>query len=479
MKAKRRLICIITVLTIALCSVRAAASTRLDLSELGGNLFSCADLSGGLYFGAEKGDLLELRYVQGGSVKSFSFERFGLKTEAVGGCNGIIAAVLSGTRVTVNGVLQSQLQILTYNFSTERSDVNTVSSAILNKNGFALGGDRYFILQRDHKTVKVFSLDARPLYTLYCDYYIYQIEFDSTANRFYAISDGGILLLNGRQFSYLGELSTPVSISGSDVVFANDGKAYRIRQNGLDYLCSVPTGTNAAAVGEVIYYCKGATLYGIDFSGSQVSSLNIGYSGGAVYPCGSLIGVIGAGQEMITVSPNEMKRTPTEPPPSSQGGKLQNTTSVNSGSHSGSQSGSAGGSTSSSYGKISSSVYKIDRASKMIFGIKPQTTIAHFKANINYAGSSVFFRNSNGSSKSSGYVGTGFSAYFSGADNSTYTLIVSGDLTGEGNINSLDVKKYMKFLCGEISLGAPSLSASDLNGDGVCDTLDLVAAARY
>lgn len=113
-----------------------------------------------------------------------------------------------------------------------------------------------------------------------------------------------------------------------------------------------------------------------------------------------------------------------------------------------------------------------------INGIKSPTTIAKFKQNINYEGYKASFISYSGSSKTSGNVGTGFKANFSGEDYKSYTLIVPGDITGEGNINSRDVRLYMEVLCSVQQLQGAYLQASDINGDGICDTLDLLIAAR-
>ena len=71
----------------------------------------------------------------------------------------------------------------------------------------------------------------------------------------------------------------------------------------------------------------------------------------------------------------------------------------------------------------------------------------------------------------SGILGTGMTAKFNGK---SLQIIVMGDVTGEGNINSRDLKAVMKHLSGESMLQGDYLRAADLYSDKIINTKDLV-----
>ena len=73
-----------------------------------------------------------------------------------------------------------------------------------------------------------------------------------------------------------------------------------------------------------------------------------------------------------------------------------------------------------------------------------------------------------------GKLGTGMTALY---NSKKYEVIVMGDLTGEGNINSRDLNALMKHLTGEVSLNNTSSKAADVNYDGVINTKDLLILA--
>ena len=75
----------------------------------------------------------------------------------------------------------------------------------------------------------------------------------------------------------------------------------------------------------------------------------------------------------------------------------------------------------------------------------------------------------------SGTLGTGMTAKFSGY---TLQIIVLGDLTGEGNINSRDLKVLMKHLNEESLLEGAYLKAADLYTDNTVNTKDLLALSK-
>lgn len=131
-------------------------------------------------------------------------------------------------------------------------------------------------------------------------------------------------------------------------------------------------------------------------------------------------------------------------------------------------------------GEITSKVYDIDAEKGIIFGVDTGTTVSAFKKNLEYPGYDISFTNYDGKSVTSGNLGTGAKVSFSRDETAVHewVIIVTGDVTGEGNINSRDlttVKNHL--LCGS-PLDETALLAADINRDGVVNTLDLFLLRR-
>ena len=80
-----------------------------------------------------------------------------------------------------------------------------------------------------------------------------------------------------------------------------------------------------------------------------------------------------------------------------------------------------------------------------------------------------------GSYITEGRLGTGMTASFKGM---VYKIIVFGDLTGEGNVNSRDLKALMEHLSGKAPLIGIYFTAADLDKDGSLTTMDLLALSK-
>lgn len=143
-------------------------------------------------------------------------------------------------------------------------------------------------------------------------------------------------------------------------------------------------------------------------------------------------------------------------------------------------SGSADNTASKTEYSIKSTVLAFDESAKTVTGISPSTTIAQIKASISYSGCTLQFTDSNGGVKTSGTIGTGGAVNFCGSGKTlTYTIIIYGDLTGEGNVNSNDKNRLYDHLLGSSVLRGEELEAADINDDGCADLRDLVALSQY
>lgn len=126
---------------------------------------------------------------------------------------------------------------------------------------------------------------------------------------------------------------------------------------------------------------------------------------------------------------------------------------------------------------IMSSEYEISGG--FIFDVPEGTTAAMLKKTLVYNGE-LSFRNYREKSLSSGRIGTGAEVllYEGGELMDIYIIVVTGDLTGEGNINTLDLRAMVKQLNGEIHLEEADYCAADVNCDGFVDLRDLYILHR-
>lgn len=131
------------------------------------------------------------------------------------------------------------------------------------------------------------------------------------------------------------------------------------------------------------------------------------------------------------------------------------TKTANSGGTGGSTGGSTGGETPKPSGNY-------------LTGVSPSTSVSA----MNRAGYTIY----NGSAKvTSGLVGTGMTAVSSSA---TVTIVVTGDVSGDGKITITDVVKLQKSVVGSGSLSGAYAKAADINGDGKVTITDVVQAAQ-
>lgn len=124
----------------------------------------------------------------------------------------------------------------------------------------------------------------------------------------------------------------------------------------------------------------------------------------------------------------------------------------------------------------SNSRYNFNFDAYEITGIEPETNIAQFKNNVNYNGYKLKFTSPDSKVMQRGRLKTGTTVEFikNGEIVNSFTCIVSGDVSGSGNINSNSIKKVFGYLLGKEELEEKYIKAGDINKDGILDTLDLL-----
>ena len=96
-------------------------------------------------------------------------------------------------------------------------------------------------------------------------------------------------------------------------------------------------------------------------------------------------------------------------------------------------------------------------------------------------GSNVRIKDANGNEKSNDdLIGTGYTIEINSSNgNVTYTYVMFGDLTGDGEINSADLLKMRQYLLGSIELRGAFLNSAYLNGDGEINSADLLRIRQH
>lgn len=92
----------------------------------------------------------------------------------------------------------------------------------------------------------------------------------------------------------------------------------------------------------------------------------------------------------------------------------------------------------------------------------------------------AYFQNSNGQEISTGMIATGmkFALRFSGQEYH-YTVVVMGDVNGDGKIYATDYVKIRNHIMGKSVLNGAYLLAADVNGDGKIYATDYVKIRNY
>ncbi|MCI9063260.1 MAG: hypothetical protein HFJ17_01455 [Clostridia bacterium] len=130
---------------------------------------------------------------------------------------------------------------------------------------------------------------------------------------------------------------------------------------------------------------------------------------------------------------------------------------------------------------ITSDSYIISKTNSLVSRILPKTTISKAKEKFNVDSRTVHVYSSDGRTEvTEGYIGTGMKIRFDNHD-STYTVSVIGDLTGDGEIKQIEVSKAIKHVIGltDHQLIAENAASADINGDGLIDQKDVSLLIRY
>lgn len=135
--------------------------------------------------------------------------------------------------------------------------------------------------------------------------------------------------------------------------------------------------------------------------------------------------------------------------------------------------------TSSGGASLTSSEYKIGST---ITGVDLKTSVSSFKSKIKVpSGYTMKVLNSSGKEVTSGNIGTGMRAvlYKNGSAQKSHTVVIKGDVNGDGACSSVDALMAERYIIGTYNLTGAFFSGSDINGDGKVSTVDVLYMERH
>ena len=76
-------------------------------------------------------------------------------------------------------------------------------------------------------------------------------------------------------------------------------------------------------------------------------------------------------------------------------------------------------------------------------------------------------------------IGTGYKVTINGSTKATYTILIYGDISGDGKIGSLDLLKLQRHILKASTLSDIYLESADANKDGKLLSLDLLVIQKH
>lgn len=285
----------------------------------------------------------------------------------------------------------------------------------------------------------------------------------------YAVTSDGILDLESDIFISCASPESPFQFYGDYCCDSNGWIFYFDTEKGFTSVLKTDY-ENVYIVNGSYYGMSGKTIYRLDDNGSPIAKYEFETEPKKVCASGSLFAALYSNDvyliyeseflEIITESAVDSSENTSLSPSDSSTENSKN--SLNKSSE-----------VSAEINSISSDKYILE--SNIISNIPQGTTIAVLKSNIDYGTSAVTFINHNGKTVTSGQIGTGWQVTFTqNSTSKTYFTVVTGDVTGEGNINSRDTSALSNYLLFKSDLSEYAYYAADLNGDGEVNSLDLL-----
>ena len=286
---------------------------------------------------------------------------------------------------------------------------------------------------------------------------ITKLFLDTGTNNVYAVSSSGVFNVTSKsrlssavpygEFEINGGLCTDEK--GNVFTFEPINGFSKKFSTDYDLICPAS---------DYVYGVRDKTIYRLDINGDETAYINIGVKpdkllsskDNLAYTVGNSISILKISD--MTAMPQKQDGSSS---PKSDGSEVSHPVEQSHTEHNYS---------------ISSNTVEI--SGEYIFLNEPMT-LAKLKKAIEYNDNILTVRNHNGRSVTSGNVGTNWELTFSGAEEKIFYTVVPGDITGEGNINSRDIKALSEYLLDISELYPSYLFAADTDQNGTINLLDL------
>ncbi len=367
-----------------------------------------------------------------------------------------------------NDTANDQLVVYTYSLDRDFLDSFCIYGAKLyNDTDFCCDASFLYIENcNNSKELQKYSLTGS---------FIRSFSFNNDITSAFCGYSSGVYIVGGSALYHI-DRDSFTALSGASVnpgLFAANenylvsalGDVYRV-SNSIERLFSMDTSSvcsSACVIGNRIYNSCNSVIFGYDLeSGEKICSYTCRSSPTLLYSYGDSL-IAADKNSSYSISRDDFTEF-----------NRGNTDSLISGE----QNSNEHYSNNDTSKEISSKKYRVSFTDHKISAIPAGTTVAGFKSDINHKGYSVALYRDN-VEKKSGNVGTAWTAIFSSDEDSIqFELSVIGDITGEGSVNSRDLKLLMDYLIGSADYNGVYLLSSDLSDDGKVDVIDLAMMAK-
>ena len=372
-------------------------------------------------------------------------------------------AAVSGYGLILGDEKDSMLAVV----PVERGSINhilMINDVKLKEN--CLTADRYFRVYLVDKNdpycvTKYIGTDAN-YKNFKLNEYVISLFCDTMGDRVYAVTKSGIYNIESGELIKCDAPQDGFYLNGKYCTDSRGGVFCFDAVNGFTRICTVPYSNVCVTSEGDIYAASGSVIFRLDENGEVISSYDTGKNIDQLLASKSNTAYV-YGTEIRTLDNRLL--IPAEKDAESDVSVIDTKE----------QSSSLSVQHENYY--IRSSQYQI--YDDMIDGISAGTTAAELKKGIDYGGCTISFVDHNRKSVNGGQLGTGWEVHFSDEGREIiYHTVISGDVTGEGNINSRDTDMISALLLGNAEFDQYQQKAADMDGNGIIDIEDLYSVYR-
>ncbi len=128
------------------------------------------------------------------------------------------------------------------------------------------------------------------------------------------------------------------------------------------------------------------------------------------------------------------------------------------------------------YASVAEDVYSVDSSNKIIYDILPKTTIASFKANMKLSSDANIYKNNQSLSNDS-FIASGMILDLGNTEK--YTLIVKGDVNGDGTLSPTDLLNIKQLIVGILDEKNYNLYCTDIDENNKLTSTDLIVIKSF